>query len=59
MSNLPRINNVNDVLSTSDDEPQRCEWFALCENAATTTRSHPILGPVPICERCDARVDAL
>lgn len=36
-----------------------CEWFAMCANAATTTREHPILGAVPICDRCDAYLEAL
>lgn len=36
-----------------------CEWFALCDHEATTVRRHPILGDVPICERCDAKVEAL
>jgi hypothetical protein len=36
-----------------------CAWFARCENEATTTRSHPILGEAPICGRCDARVEEL
>lgn len=35
-----------------------CEWFLLCENEATTTEPHPILGDVPICERCAAKVKA-
>jgi len=30
-----------------------CRWFALCDNFATSIRPHPILGDVPICERCD------
>lgn len=34
----------------------QCQWFALCENEATTTRPHPILGDVPICQRCDEKV---
>jgi hypothetical protein len=29
-----------------------CKWFARCENAAVTTQSHPVLGDVPICQRC-------
>lgn len=29
-----------------------CEWFVMCTNEATTTQSHPVLGDVPICDRC-------
>lgn len=29
-----------------------CEWFALCTNEATGIIAHPILGDVPICDRC-------
>lgn len=29
-----------------------CEWFALCDRAATGTTPHPILGAVPTCDRC-------
>ena len=36
-----------------------CVWFALCTNKATATRSHPILGQVPICKRCDDKVAAI
>lgn len=39
-------------------EPVTCSWFALCENQATKVRQHPILNGVPICERCDAKVEA-
>ena len=38
-----------------------CKWFALCDNPATTTKPHPILGSVPICQRCAdkmARIEA-
>jgi hypothetical protein len=34
-----------------------CEWFALCDRPATDTRPHPILGDVPVCDRCAAFVD--
>lgn len=33
-----------------------CQWFLKCRNVATTTEPHPILGDVPICARCQARV---
>ena len=36
---------------------QPCKWFALCENAATGALAHPILGDVPICDRCRALAD--
>lgn len=36
--------------------PTVCAWFALCTNAATGTEPHPILGDVPICDRCAAKV---
>lgn len=34
--------------------PARCQWFALCENEATGTTPHPVLGDVPTCPRCAA-----
>lgn len=37
--------------------PAPCMWFALCDKMAVTTEPHPILGNVPICERCAARID--
>jgi hypothetical protein len=36
-----------------------CQWFALCDNPATGHMPHPILGSVPICDRCRAKVEAL
>lgn len=36
--------------------PIACAAFALCENAATRTVSHPILGGYPSCERCAAKL---
>ena len=38
---------------------QACQWFALCDNDATTTQAHPILGDVRICDRCKAKYDRL
>lgn len=34
----------------------KCEWFALCDRRADGLRTHPILGPVLICNRCADRV---
>ena len=36
-----------------------CQWYLLCTNPATQTRSHPILGAVPICDRCQEKCDRL
>lgn len=36
-----------------------CAWFALCTNPANGLRDHPILGPVPTCQRCDDKMEAL
>lgn len=36
-----------------------CQWMVLCDNDAVTVQNHPILGDVPICERCKARYVAL
>lgn len=36
-----------------------CQWFGLCANAATRVMSHPIMGDVPICVRCEGKVLSL
>lgn len=54
------INHIDDALAgltfTAFRSPDAldggCAWFALCDNAATGTTSHPILGDVPTCPRC-------
>lgn len=35
---------------------QLCQWYATCSNPATTELEHPVLGKVPICERCQKLV---
>lgn len=42
-----------------DAELLVCEYFALCTNTATTAIENPILGSVPTCARCAAKVEAL
>jgi hypothetical protein len=44
---------------TDPKPPTGCEWFALCDNRATGTMPHPVLGEVPICDRCRTKVEAL
>jgi hypothetical protein len=34
-----------------------CEWFALCDHEAIARVPHPVLGSVPICQRCAERLD--
>lgn len=29
-----------------------CGWFATCDHSADAVMDHPVLGPVPICQRC-------
>lgn len=35
------------------DHPVMCQWFARCPYEATGYVFHPILGPVPTCDRCE------
>ena len=36
-----------------------CKWFLKCEMVATGYMPHPVLGLVPICNRCREKVDRL
>lgn len=45
---------------------QKCEWYAGCDNDATTWLDGPIIsdgkatfGLIPACDRCADRVDAI
>jgi hypothetical protein len=53
----------NDVATGGDEFCLPCMWFALCENDAETTRRGPIgdgkFGDIPICHRCNDRVERL
>lgn len=33
------------------EHESECQWFAMCDHAATNLRTHPVLGLVPVCER--------
>jgi hypothetical protein len=44
---------------TRPEPAQLCEWWAMCANEATGTMPHPIIGDVPICDRCRAKVEQL
>lgn len=37
----------------------KCAWFLMCERIATALRPHPVLGLVPVCKRCDDRIERL
>jgi hypothetical protein len=47
------------MATDAQPQPEVCQWFALCDHPATQTRKHPILGNVPICDRCEAKMTAL
>lgn len=36
-----------------------CAWFALCDHTATSLEPHPVLGDVPICDRCREKNERL
>jgi hypothetical protein len=59
MASLKLEANAKQLLENDGPDTILCQWFALCENVATTTRPHPVLGDVPICDRCDEKVENL
>lgn len=40
------------IMESVEEGPWTCKWFALCQNDATGTSPHPVLGDVPTCDRC-------
>ena len=47
---------IEKLQKITEAEGQECKWWAMCDNPATTTEPHPILGDVPICDRCVAKL---
>jgi hypothetical protein len=54
-------NTIQDMkqLITEKLEEGKCKWFLRCTNDAVTTEKHPILGDVPICQRCKDKVERI
>ena len=55
-------NNINNNLE-GIEECAPCMWFARCTNDANGLRRGPIgngeFGEIPICKRCDDRLEAM
>jgi hypothetical protein len=61
---LARITRRVDAAKTKADAARQrelatCEWFYLCGRPATSLMPHPILGEVPICDRCRRLAETL
>jgi hypothetical protein len=41
------------------DQEAPCMWFALCDNPANGLRDAGPLGMIPICKRCDDKMERL
>jgi hypothetical protein len=39
--------------------PAPCRWFLRCDRPAASTLPHPVLGAVPVCAVCLAKVARL
>lgn len=55
---MSRFNADDRVVDAANNEAV-CAWFAICTNPANGLRSHPVLGDVPTCQRCDDKMEAM
>jgi len=53
------LTNRQRIVQAKVDRGDQCMWVLLCDNLATTTRPHPILGDVDICDRCNTNAERL
>jgi hypothetical protein len=51
--------HYDEFMTEQEVTPVQCQWFARCENDATGARNHPVLGDVPICDRCNDKVNRI
>lgn len=56
---MSRLNVADRVDGDNGMRDVVCMWFAKCTNPANGLRDHPILGDVPICQRCDDKIERL
>lgn len=52
-----KLDESGRIVTEPGGEVVECQWVLMCENDATGTQSHPILGDVPICDRCQRSYD--
>lgn len=52
-----RANRAIQKGSTMHPVKNNCEWFNMCHRKASTVRTHPVRGEVPICEECNSYME--
>jgi len=51
------MTHENNSPAGSTDIAPMCEWYALCDHTAIGTVNHPVIGDVPVCQRCADKHD--